>query len=46
MLIKIVVRENVINVISAYAPHVELDEHIKGQFFDQMDELMQEMPIG
>ena len=41
-----VLGENIINIVSAYAPQVGLDEHTKVQFWEQMDELIQEIPLG
>ena len=46
ILVKLVLGENIINIISAYAPQVGLDEHTKVQFWEQMDELIQEIPVG
>jgi hypothetical protein len=46
ILVKLVLGENIINIVSAYAPQVGLDEHTKVQFWEQMDELIQEIPLG
>ena len=46
LLIKLVVGDSIINVISAYAPQVGLDDHTKKQFWDHMDEIVQEIPCG
>ena len=46
MLVKLVVRGNIVNVISAYAPQVGLDDQTKRDFWEQMDEILQEIPIG
>ena len=46
ILVKLVLGENIINIISAYAPQVGLDEFTKVQFWEQMDELIQEIPAS
>lgn len=46
LLIKLVVGVDIINVISAYAPQVGLDNHTKRQLWDELDALMQEIPGG
>ena len=46
LLIKLVVGDSIINVISAYAPQVGLDDHTKKQFWDHKDEIVQEISIG
>ena len=46
LLIKLVVEDSVINVISAYASQVGLDDHTKKQFRDHMNEIVQEILIG
>ncbi|XP_028087556.1 uncharacterized protein LOC114288271 [Camellia sinensis] len=45
MLVKLVVGRNIVNVISAYAPQVELDYQTKRDFLEQMDEILQEIPV-
>ena len=40
ILVELVLGGNIINIISVYAPQVGLDEHIKAQFWESMDELM------
>ena len=46
LFVKLVVGDSIINVISAYAPQVSLDDHTKKQFLDHMNEIVQERPIG
>lgn len=46
ILVKLVLGGNIINIISVYAPQVGLDEHIKTQFWESMDELMRGIPQG
>ena len=46
ILVKLVLGGNIINIISVYAPQVGLDEHIKTQFWENMDELMRGIPQG
>ena len=46
MLLKLAVGEDIINVSSAYAPQVGLDEHAKRQFWDDLDVAMQEIHRG
>jgi Reverse transcriptase (RNA-dependent DNA polymerase). len=45
ILIKLVLGVDIINIISAYAPQVGLDEQTKIEFWEQMDELLREVPI-
>ncbi|XP_070012898.1 uncharacterized protein [Nicotiana sylvestris] len=40
MTIKLVVGEYILNVVSAYAPHVGLDEEIKRHFWEGLDEII------
>ncbi|KAL4201431.1 hypothetical protein AMTRI_Chr02g258670 [Amborella trichopoda] len=42
LLIKLVLGEEIINVISAYAPQVGLDDRIKRQFWEDIDGIMGE----
>ena len=46
ILVKLVIGGNIINMISVYASQVGLDEHIKAQFWESMDELMRGIPQG
>ncbi|GMP99093.1 hypothetical protein CsSME_00046713 [Camellia sinensis var. sinensis] len=45
MLVKLVIGGNILNVISAYALQVGLDDQTKRDFWEQMDEILQEIPI-
>ena len=40
MLIKLILGEETINLISAYAPQIRLEEYIKRKFGEDMDELI------
>ncbi|XP_055835115.1 uncharacterized protein LOC129903590 [Solanum dulcamara] len=40
MLIKLVIDRLTVNVVSAYAPHVGLDEEVKRLFWEDLDELV------
>ena len=40
MFIKLVVGRHVVNVISAYAPQVGLDEEVKRLFWEDLDEVV------
>ena len=40
MLVRIVVGEEVISIVSAYEPQVELDEQVKREFWDNLGDLM------
>ncbi|XP_070055234.1 uncharacterized protein [Nicotiana tomentosiformis] len=44
MIIKLVVGECTLNVISAYAPHVGLDEEVKRRFWEGLDEIVRQVP--
>ncbi|XP_070047161.1 uncharacterized protein [Nicotiana tomentosiformis] len=44
MIIKLVVRECTLNVISAYVPHVGLDEEVKRCFWEGLDEIVRQVP--
>ena len=43
-LIKIVVRENIISIISPYMPQVGLDEEVKREFWDNLGDLIDTIP--
>ena len=43
--LKMVVGKETINVISAYAPQVGVESHIKEQFWEELETLIQEIPI-
>ena len=43
--IKILVEEEAINIISAYAPQVGAELHIKEQFWDALEEMFKRIPI-
>ncbi|XP_070029706.1 uncharacterized protein [Nicotiana sylvestris] len=44
MVIKLVVGEYTLNVISAYAPYVGLDEEVKRRFWEGIDEIVRQVP--
>ncbi|XP_075107061.1 uncharacterized protein LOC142180040 [Nicotiana tabacum] len=44
MIIKLVVEECTLNVVSAYAPHVGLDEEVKRRFWEGLDEIVRQVP--
>ncbi|XP_070029348.1 uncharacterized protein [Nicotiana sylvestris] len=44
MVIKLVVGEYTLNVISAYAPHAGLDEEVKQRFWEGIDEIVRQVP--
>ncbi|XP_070032254.1 uncharacterized protein [Nicotiana tomentosiformis] len=44
MSIKIIVRGFSVNVISAYAPQVGLDQEVKKQFWEDLDEVVRSIP--
>jgi hypothetical protein len=46
ILVKLVIGESIVNIISAYAPQVGLDDLTKEQFWEQMDDVVQEIPCG
>jgi len=46
ILVKLVLGDIIINIISVYDLQVGLDEHIKTQFWESMDELMRGIPQG
>jgi len=45
ILVKLVVGDLVLNVISAYAPQVGHDESAKRQFWDDLDDMVRAVPI-
>jgi exonuclease III len=46
ILVKLLVRDLVFNVISAYTPQIGLNESIKRQFWEQLDALVSSVPIS
>jgi hypothetical protein len=46
ILVKLLVRDLIFNVISAYAPQIGLNESIKRQFWEQLDALVSSVPIS
>ena len=44
MLVRIVVREEIISIISAYGPQAGLDEQVRCEFWDNLGELMRTIP--
>ncbi|XP_058189385.1 uncharacterized protein LOC131306971 [Rhododendron vialii] len=44
--VKLVIEESIVNIISAYAPQVGLDDLTKEQFWKQMDDVVQGIPFG
>ncbi|XP_019263198.1 PREDICTED: craniofacial development protein 2-like [Nicotiana attenuata] len=44
MSIKLVVGERTLNIVSAYAPHVGLDEEVKRRFWEGLDEIVHHVP--
>jgi hypothetical protein len=46
ILVKLLVRNLVFNVISAYAPQIGLNESIKRQFWEQLDVVVSSVPIS
>ncbi|XP_070039086.1 uncharacterized protein [Nicotiana tomentosiformis] len=44
MIIKLVVGECTLNVVSAYAPHVGLDGEVKQRFWEGLDEIVCQVP--
>jgi hypothetical protein len=45
ILVKLLVRDLVFNVISAYAPQIGLNESVKMQFWEELDALVSSVPI-
>jgi hypothetical protein len=46
ILVKLLVGDLIFNVISAYAPQIGLNENIKRQFWEQLDALVNSVPIS
>nr|XP_016447224.1 PREDICTED: craniofacial development protein 2-like [Nicotiana tabacum] len=46
MIIKLVVGEFTLNIISAYAPHAGLDEEVKRRFWERLDEIVCQVPLA
>ena len=46
MLVKLVIKGKLVNVISAYAPKVGLDNQTKRDIWEQMDAILLEIPVG
>ena len=44
ILVKLVISDMVLNVISAYAPQVGLDESVKRQFWEDLDGMVRAIP--
>ncbi|XP_019238925.1 PREDICTED: craniofacial development protein 2-like [Nicotiana attenuata] len=44
MIIKLVVGECTLNIVSAYAPQADLDEEIKRRFWEGLDEIVRSIP--
>ena len=44
--LKIVVGQETFNVISAYAPQVGLEAHLKVKFWEELEGLIQDIPLG
>ncbi|XP_038695529.1 uncharacterized protein LOC119992818 [Tripterygium wilfordii] len=45
LLAKLLLGEEIVNVISAYTPQIGLDENIKKQFWENLDAIIQGIPI-
>ncbi|KAK9086555.1 hypothetical protein Syun_028949 [Stephania yunnanensis] len=45
VLVKLIIGDEKINILSAYAPQVGLSESIKRKFWDDMDGFMQSIPL-
>ncbi|KAK9088826.1 hypothetical protein Scep_027908 [Stephania cephalantha] len=45
ILVKLIIGDEKINILSAYAPQVGLSESIKRKFWDDMDGFMQSIPL-
>ena len=45
LLVKLILGREIFNVISVYAPQVGLDESSKRQFWEDLDEIVQDIPI-
>jgi hypothetical protein len=46
ILVKLLVGDLVFNVISAYAPQIDLNESVKMQFWEELDALVSSVPIS
>jgi hypothetical protein len=46
ILVRLVVGDSALNVISAYAPQIGLSESTKRQFWDDLDSMVSTMPIS
>jgi exonuclease III len=46
ILVKLLVRDLVFNVISAYTPQIGLNESVKMQFWEELDALVSSVPIS
>lgn len=44
--LKLVVKQDTFNVISAYAPQIGLEEHLKVKFWEDLEGLLQDVPQG
>ena len=40
LLVKLILGRKIFNIISAYAPHIGLDESSKRQFWEDLDEIV------
>jgi hypothetical protein len=46
ILVKLLVGDLIFNVISAYAPQIDLDESVTMQFWEELDALVSSVPIS
>jgi hypothetical protein len=46
ILVKLLVGDLVLNIISAYAHQIGLDERVKRQFWEELDALISSVPIS
>jgi hypothetical protein len=46
ILVKLLIGDLVLNVISAYVPQIGLDESIRRQFWEEFDALVSSVPIS
>ena len=46
IVLKLVVEQDTFNVISTYAPRVGLQEHLKVKFWEELEGLIQDIPLG
>ncbi|KAE8672387.1 hypothetical protein F3Y22_tig00111842pilonHSYRG00069 [Hibiscus syriacus] len=44
MMIKVIIEAEVVNVLSVYAPHIDLEEGEKRCFWDQLDDVLRSIP--